>query len=45
VYLLILRLALRGFSWAAGPPSSALFRAIIIIPNLAGMFNENLTIL
>jgi hypothetical protein len=45
VYLLILRLALRGFYWAAGPPSSALFRAIVIIPNSAGMFNENRTFL
>jgi len=45
--------ALLGFSWAAGPPSSALspqlgrgkLLAICIIPNSAGMFNENITFL
>jgi hypothetical protein len=32
-------------TWAAGPPSSAISMAIVIIPNLAGMFNENRTFL
>jgi len=41
--------ALLGFSWAAGPPSSppqlgrGKLLAIVIIPNLAGMFNDKLT--
>jgi hypothetical protein len=34
-----------GFSRANCPPSSATSVAIVIIPNLGGMFNENRTFL
>ena len=37
--------ALRGFSWAAGPPSSAISMAVSIIADMAGMFNEKQTLL
>ncbi len=43
-YRLICR-AHRGFSWAAGPPSSAISMAVCIIQNFPYMFNENLTFL